>query len=136
MEDIQIKEFFELWNEENGSNTPIPHGLARELIDIYKNSKTYFKVENKDNMTHQEYIRELKRLVEENKEKEKYESNLRMIMRQTNYDRDTAVEALKRNETVEKCIEEYLGVEKNKNTTKQTTNQAIYSSIRNWMNNN
>ena len=132
--DVNVNEFFEIWNEDNGDKCCMPHELARELIDIYKNSKTYFRVENKITMTHQEYIKELYRLADEHKEKEKHENNIKIVMRQTNYDRSTAEESLKRNQTVEKCIEEYLNVKPTEVVSK-SMNQEIYSSIRNWMNN-
>ena len=137
--DKYVNEFFDLWKEENGENCNIPHELARELIDIYRTTGTYFKVEHKNTLTHIEYLNELNRLAKEHRIKESerianenYESNLKVIMRQTNYDREMAINSLKKNGTIDKCIEEYLEV-KPAEVAVKSTNQNIYSSIRNWM---
>jgi hypothetical protein len=59
---------------------------------------------------------------------------IKIITRQTDYTYEQAEESLTRNGTVEKCIEEYLGLNKKKEEPKLSTNQAIYKSIREWMN--
>jgi uncharacterized protein YjgD (DUF1641 family) len=59
--------------------------------------------------------------------------NVSILMRQTGYTLSEAYESIKRNVTVEKCIEEYLGVTRKKNNY-STTNQGIYKVIRDWMN--
>lgn len=56
-----------------------------------------------------------------------------VIMRQTDYSREQAEDSLLRNKTIEKCIEEYLGIKNNSETKNISTNQAIYKSIREWM---
>lgn len=68
------------------------------------------------------------------KQEEIKQNMLKVIMRQTDYDLEKAEESLCKYGTVEKCIEEYLGVVSVLKTKQLTTNQAIYKSIREWMN--
>jgi hypothetical protein len=57
-----------------------------------------------------------------------------ILLRQTNYSREQAQESLLRNKTVEKSIQEYLGVTK-KPEPIVTVNQGIFKSIRQFIDN-
>jgi len=59
------------------------------------------------------------------------DNEVSIVMRQTNYTRDEAIESLKRNKSVEASIAEYLGVTK-KVTPVYTTNQGIFKTIRDF----
>jgi hypothetical protein len=61
------------------------------------------------------------------------EEDIKIIMRQTSYTKEEALESLSRNKTIEKCIEEYLGTNKKTSDSNLSTNQAIYKSIRDWL---
>ena len=61
------------------------------------------------------------------------EEMIKVIMRQTDYDEMKARDALERNKTLEKTIEEFLGVVSTKEQKPSSTNQAIYKSIRDWL---
>ena len=54
-----------------------------------------------------------------------------ILMRQTNYTREEAVESLERNKTLEASISEYLEVQK-KEKPVYTTNQGIFKTIRDF----
>tara|TARA_Y100000816_G_scaffold282300_1_gene257849 strand:- start:907 stop:1131 length:225 start_codon:yes stop_codon:yes gene_type:complete len=63
------------------------------------------------------------------------ENNINIIQKQTNYDYNTSKEKLEKfDNNVEKVINDYLGigVEK-KHKSNNSTNQKIYSQIRNLM---
>jgi len=66
-------------------------------------------------------------------EGDELENKVKIIMRQTDYTREQAVEKLNEHQTVEKCIENYLGISKKVEDKPVSTNQAIYKSIREWM---
>ncbi len=72
--------------------------------------------------------------MEEPNESNQHQQNVRIIMRQTEYTMEDADDLLKKHGSVEKCIEEYLGIKKNRPTSPVSTNQSIYKSIREWMN--
>ncbi len=57
-----------------------------------------------------------------------------ILLRQTNYSREQAQESLLRNKTVEKSIQEYLGVTKQPEQI-VTVNQGIFKSIREFIDN-
>jgi hypothetical protein len=80
-------------------------------------------------------INEIQRDIELEKKKQELlkEEIVKIIMRQTDYTREQAEESFNRNKTIEKCIEEYLGYVSKKDNNTTSTNQAIYSSIRNWL---
>ena len=56
------------------------------------------------------------------------------LMRQTNYTREQAKDALERNQTLERSIQEYLGVPP-KHEPSMTVNQGIFKSIRDFIDN-
>ncbi len=59
------------------------------------------------------------------------EEKIGILMRQTNYDEETAEKMLeKHNYDVTKCIKEYLGVPEKQPAKKMSVNQQIYSEIR------
>tara|TARA_B100000424_G_scaffold154225_1_gene117887 strand:- start:6219 stop:6434 length:216 start_codon:yes stop_codon:yes gene_type:complete len=59
--------------------------------------------------------------------------NIKIIMNQTNYTHEQAIEALKKNNNdIEKTISEYLDVPPLVSPT-LTTNQGIYTEIRNLL---
>jgi hypothetical protein len=59
------------------------------------------------------------------------EEKIGILMRQTNYDEETAEKILeKHNYDVPKCIKEYLGVPEKQPAKKMSVNQQIYSEIR------
>jgi hypothetical protein len=62
------------------------------------------------------------------------ETLIQMLMRQTIYTREEAIESFERNKTIDKCIEEYLGCQK-KNDMPTTTNQAIFKTMRDFFDN-
>lgn len=108
---------------------------------ILENSGEYFKTPNVLNETHKEYLneksnkeREKDALLEKQKQEEAIHKVVKVIMRQTDYNEEQARESFLRNKTLEKCIEEYLGTRKLPETKPVSTNQAIYKSIREWMN--
>jgi hypothetical protein len=112
----------------------IPPDLDKELEEIYKSSPTYFKAEHIETLTHKEYVKKWWADKKEKERLEKEEKDIKVIMRQTNYSREQALESLHKNISVEKCIEEYLGITKKNNPTPMSTNQAIYRSLREWLN--
>ena len=61
--------------------------------------------------------------------------NVKIVMRQTNYTKDEAEEALtKYNNNVIQVIENYMDIQKKK-PVQLTTNQGIYAEIRELMSN-
>ena len=54
------------------------------------------------------------------------------IMRQTNYTREEAIEALEKHKTLEAVIKDYLGVTEKPNVP-VSVNQGIFQSIRNFI---
>lgn len=64
---------------------------------------------------------------------EDYQQSIKIIMRQTTYSREETIESFAKHKTIIKCIETYLGADQPK-TNKLSTNQAIFKSIRDWMN--
>lgn len=61
--------------------------------------------------------------------------NFKIVMRQTNYTKDEAEEALKKyNNNVIQVIENYMEIQE-KEPVKLTTNQGIYAEIRELMSN-
>ena len=61
--------------------------------------------------------------------------NLKIVMRQTNYTKDEAEEALKKyNNNVIQVIENYMEIQE-KEPVQLTTNQGIYAEIRELMSN-
>jgi hypothetical protein len=101
----------------------------------------YFETPGVLHETHKDYKEELSKienekrieLVRQRQEVMKNEM-IKIIMRQTDYNEEQARESLIRNNTIEKCIEEYLGTIKKPDTKPVSTNQAIYKTIREWMN--
>ena len=86
--------------------------------------------------------REREKEREEEKRKEEYaelvdkifKEKIRIIMTQTGYDYDTAIEQLKQNRwDCKTVIQNYLGPSKVKREEKKTVNQQIYSEIRGLM---
>jgi hypothetical protein len=114
--------------------TDIPPELETELEHIYKTAPNYFKSEHVETHTHKDYIKQWYRNKEEKERKEKEERDIKVIMRQTDYNQEQAFESLKKNGSIEKCIEEYLGITKKKTDPPVSTNQAIYRSLREWLN--
>ncbi len=115
-------------------NDTVPPGLDNELEEVYKTSPNYFKSEHVETHTHKEYVKQWYMNKKESERKEKEEQDVKIIMRQTEFNREQALESLIRNGNVEKCIEEYLGINKTKPSQSISTNQAIYRSIREWLN--
>ena len=67
----------------------------------------------------------------------KNETNIKIIMRQTNYDRETIIKKLEEhNNNIEKIILEYFNVDleekKKKESDKLSMNQKIFKSIRDY----
>jgi hypothetical protein len=62
------------------------------------------------------------------------ETLIQMLMRQTTYTREESIVSFEKNKTIDKCIEEYLGVSKKNNSENITTNQAIFKTIRDFFN--
>jgi hypothetical protein len=62
------------------------------------------------------------------------ETLIKMLMRQTTYNREEAIASFEKNKTIDKCIEEYLGYQKKEEVL--TTNQAIFKSIRDFFDEN
>ncbi len=62
------------------------------------------------------------------------EALIKMLMRQTTYNREEAIASFEKNKTIDKCIEEYLGYQKKEKVL--TTNQAIFKSIRDFIDEN
>lgn len=58
------------------------------------------------------------------------DDQISILMRQTTYTKEQCIELLKTN-TLEECIIKYLQIEK-KEEPKQTTNQAIFKTIRDF----
>lgn len=58
------------------------------------------------------------------------DDQISILMRQTTYTKEECIELLKTN-TLEECITKYLQIEK-KEEPKQTTNQAIFKTIRDF----
>ena len=111
-----------------------------ELNTIMNNSVEYFNTPGVIHQTHRDYIDDINHkafLIRKNEEETQKQlerqNTIKMIMRQTDYNYEQAEESLDKNKTVEKCIEEYLGVVSTKIPEKISTNQAIYKSIREWM---
>ena len=65
-------------------------------------------------------------------EEEEKESLVNIILRQTSYTREVAVDLLKKHGSVEEVIKDYLGVQKKVETT-VSTNQGIFKSIRKFL---
>ncbi len=107
--------------------------LEKTLDEIYKSSPQYFKSEHIETHTHKEYIKQWYENKKEQEKREIEEQSVKVIMRQTDYTKEQALESLNRNGNIEKCIEEYLGVTKKHECHSMSTNQAIYKSIREWM---
>ena len=63
---------------------------------------------------------------------EEQDEQLDIIVRQTSYTREDALELLKKHGSVEEVIKDYLGVEK-KVDTSVSTNQGIFKSIRKFL---
>ena len=63
---------------------------------------------------------------------EEQDEQLDIIVRQTSYTREDALELLKKHGSVEEVIKVYLGVQK-KVDTSVSTNQGIFKSIRNFL---
>lgn len=63
---------------------------------------------------------------------EEQDEQLDIIVRQTSYTREDAIELLKKHGSVEEVIKDYLGVEK-KVDTSVSTNQGIFKSIRKFL---
>ena len=67
----------------------------------------------------------------------KNETNIKIIMRQTNYDRETIIKKLEEhNNNIEKIILEYFNIDleekKKKESDKLSMNQKIFKSIRDY----
>ncbi len=60
------------------------------------------------------------------------ENEVLILMRQTNYTKEEAEQSLARNQTVEKAIQEYLGVLPKPEPT-MTVNQGIFKSLRTFI---
>ena len=58
--------------------------------------------------------------------------DINIIVRQTSYTREVALELLKKHISVEDVIKEYLGIQKKVETT-VSTNQGIFKSIRKFL---
>ena len=115
--------------------------VDNSLNTVMENSCEYFQSPGLFHPTHKECkeesskIENEKRLeIERHRQEESKQENIKIIRRQTDYNLEQAEEALVRNKSVEKCIEEFLGVKKNIEPKNISTNQAIYKSIREWMN--
>ena len=65
-------------------------------------------------------------------ETDESESEINIIMRQTNYTREETIKLLSELGTVEKCIKHYLGI-KPKEEPNLSTNQKIFKSIREFI---
>jgi len=66
-------------------------------------------------------------------EKTYLDNNIKIIMRQTDYNKETAKHALKLHDnSIEKVIEDFLNV-KPVMTEQKSTNQQIYTEIRNML---
>ena len=63
---------------------------------------------------------------------EELEESVVIILRQTNYTRETAIELLKKYGSIEEVIKDYLGIKK-KVDIPVSTNQGIFKSIRNFL---
>ena len=60
------------------------------------------------------------------------DSDICIVMRQTNYTREETIKLLSELGTVEKCIKHYLGI-KPKEEPNLSTNQKIFKSIREFI---
>ncbi len=129
----QHKDYVRQWYEKTNAH-PLPFELESEIREIYRNSPEYFNYEHSLTPTHKEYINQWYKNKNEQIRKEKEENDIKILMRQTSYTKEQAIESLHKNKTIEKCIEEYLGVDKKSNMNKSSTNQAIYKSLREWLN--
>jgi len=67
-----------------------------------------------------------------NEEQDEIEEEIVIILRQTSYTREVAIELLKKHGSVEEVIKEYLGIKK-KEDIPVSTNQGIFKSIRNFL---
>ena len=64
------------------------------------------------------------------------EELVEIVLRQTTFSRDEVIEKLEKNENnYVKVIEEFMGINKNKQKNNLTLNQQIYKEIRNVMDN-
>jgi hypothetical protein len=64
-------------------------------------------------------------------EKESKDHEIEIIMRQTTYTREEAIKFLNETGSLEKCIQNYLGI-KPKEEPSISTNQKIFKSIRDF----
>ena len=65
-------------------------------------------------------------------EQDEIEEEIVIILRQTSYTREVAIELLKKHGSVEEVIKEYLGIKKTEDRP-VSTNQGIFKSIRNFL---
>ena len=65
-------------------------------------------------------------------EQDEKDEEVDIIVRQTSYSREIALEMLKKHGTIEEVIKDYLGVTK-KTETSVSTNQGIFKSIRKFL---
>jgi hypothetical protein len=70
--------------------------------------------------------------MENTEELNNLEQIIKCLMRQTNYTEDEARISIEKNKTIEKCIQEYLGIQE-KNNDEGSMNQKIYKSIREYL---
>ena len=63
---------------------------------------------------------------------EEQDEQIDIILRQTTYTRDEALELLKKHGSIEEVIKDYLGIKK-KTETSVSTNQGIFKSIRKFL---
>ena len=65
-------------------------------------------------------------------EEEEIKEEIAIIIRQTSYSKEEALELLKKHGSIEEVIKEYLGIKK-KTEHAVSTNQGIFKSIRNFL---
>jgi hypothetical protein len=63
---------------------------------------------------------------------EEQDEQIDIILRQTTYTREDALELLKKHGSIEEVIKDYLGIKK-KTETSVSTNQGIFKSIRKFL---
>lgn len=79
----------------------------------------------------------LKSIENEINNQETFDNNINIILNQTNYDKETAIEKLKQwNNDYTNVIREYLNpnFKEKKETKKKSTNQIMMTEIRNLLN--